>query len=184
MGALVLALSWRDSAKAEDKKDEPKKYGADAMPHGWQDDPKVFIAIAPDGTVTVTCHRSEMGQACAHSVALVVADELEADWSRVKVAQAWGDETRFGNQDTDGSRSLRHFFPHLRHAGAAARAMLVQAAAKQWGVPVAEVKAENSVLTHAKSKRTIGYGEIAAAAAELPVPARESVTLKKPDAFR
>lgn len=184
MGALVLALSWRDPARADDKKDEPKKYGADAMPHGWQDDPKVFVAIQPDGTVTVTCHRAEMGQGVRTSIAFVVADELEADWAKVKVAQAWGDEARFGNQDTDGSRSLRHFFPHLRHAGAAARAMLVQAAAKQWGVPAGEVKAENSVLTHAKSKRTLGYGEVAAAAAELPVPARESVVLKKPEAFR
>ncbi|MBX9932678.1 MAG: xanthine dehydrogenase family protein molybdopterin-binding subunit [Methylobacterium sp.] len=184
MGTLVLALSWREPARAEDKATEPKKFGADAMPHGWQDDPKVFIAIAPDGVVTVTCHRSEMGQGVRTSVAMVVADELEADWSKVKVAQAWGDETRFGNQDTDGSRSLRHFFPHLRHAGAAARLMLVQAAAKQWGVPASEVKAERHVVTHAKSKRSLGYGEIASAAAELPVPSRESVTLKDPKAFR
>ncbi|KQP20231.1 twin-arginine translocation pathway signal protein [Methylobacterium sp. Leaf469] len=184
MGALVLALSWRDSAKAEDKANEPKKFGADAMPHGWQDDPKVFVAIAPDGTVTVTCHRAEMGQGVRTSIAFVVADELEATWDKVKVAQAWGDETRFGNQDTDGSRSLRHFFQHLRHAGAAARLMLVQAAAKQWNVPVSEVKAENHVVTHAKSKRSLGYGEIAAAAAELPVPARESVTLKDSKDFK
>lgn len=184
MGALVLALSWRDSAKAEDKTNEPKKFGADAMPHGWQDDPKVFVAIAPDGTVTVTCHRAEMGQGVRTSIAFVVADELEATWDKVKVTQAWGDETRFGNQDTDGSRSLRHFFQHLRHAGAAARLMLVQAAAKQWNVPVSEVKAENHVVTHAKSKRTLGYGEIAAAAAELPVPARESVTLKESKDFK
>jgi isoquinoline 1-oxidoreductase beta subunit len=184
MGALVLALSWRDSAKAEDKKEEPKKFGADAMPHGWQDDPKVFVAIAPDGTVTVTCHRAEMGQGVRTSIAFVIADELEATWDKVKVTQAWGDEARFGNQDTDGSRSLRHFFQHLRHAGAAARLMLVQAAAKQWNVPVSEVKAENHVVTHAKSKRTLGYGEIAAAAAELPVPARESVTLKDAKDFK
>jgi isoquinoline 1-oxidoreductase beta subunit len=184
MGALVLALSWRDSAKAEDKTNEPKKFGADAMPHGWQDDPKVFVAIAPDGTVTVTCHRAEMGQGVRTSIAFVVADELEATWDKVKVTQAWGDETRFGNQDTDGSRSLRHFFQHLRHAGAAARLMLVQAAAKQWNVPVSEVRAENHVVTHAKSKRTLGYGEIAAAAAELPVPARESVTLKESKDFK
>ena len=184
MGALVLALSWREPALAQDKEEGPKKFGADAMPHGWQDDPKVFVGIAPDGTVTVTCHRSEMGQGVRTSVAMVVADELDADWSKVKVAQAWGDETRFGNQDTDGSRSLRHFLPHLRHAGAAARLMLVQAAAKQWGVPASEVKAEYHVVTHAKSKRSLGYGEIAAAAAELPVPARESVTLKDSKAFR
>jgi len=184
MGALVLALSWRDSARAEDKTNEPKKFGGDAMPHGWQDDPKVFVAIAPDGTVTVTCHRAEMGQGVRTSIAFVVADELEATWDKVKVTQAWGDETRFGNQDTDGSRSLRHFFQHLRHAGAAARLMLVQAAAKQWNVPVSEVRAENHVVTHAKSKRSLGYGEIAAAAAALPVPARETVTLKDAKDFK
>ncbi len=184
LGGLVLALSWREPAFAEDKADAPKKFGGDAMPNGWQDNPKVFVAIAPDGTVTVTCHRAEMGQGVRTSIALVIADELEADWAKVRVTQAWGDEARFGNQDTDGSRSLRHFLPHMRHAGAAARAMLVQAAAKQWGVPADEVRAENHILTHAKSKRTLAYGEVAAAAAELPVPARESVRLKDPKTFR
>ena len=189
LGAFVLALTLRTPARAEDApkdggKDAPKKFGADAMPHGWRDDPTVFIAIAPDGTVTVTNHRSEMGQGVRTSVALVVADELEAAWPQVRVVQAWGDEERFGNQDTDGSRSLRHFFPHFRHAGAAARLMLAQAAAKQWGVPVAEVKAEGHAVTHAKSGRTVGYGAIAAAAAALPVPARESVVLKDPSAFK
>ncbi|MCZ4242364.1 molybdopterin-dependent oxidoreductase, partial [Alteromonas macleodii] len=77
------------------------------------------------------------------SVAFVIADELEADWAKVKVVQAHGDEERFGNQDTDGSRSLRHLFLPLRRAGAAARTMLVAAAAKQWNVPAAEVTAEN-----------------------------------------
>ncbi|MEA1831227.1 xanthine dehydrogenase family protein molybdopterin-binding subunit [Methylobacterium durans] len=184
LGAFALALSLRERAEAEEKKDEPKKFGADGMPNGWKDDPKVFVAIAPDGTVTVTNHRSEMGQGVRTSVALVVADELEADWSKVKVVQAWGEETRFGNQDTDGSRSLRHFFQHFRHVGAAARLMLREAAAKQWGVPVSEVTAEKHVVAHAKSKRQMGYGEAAAAAAALPVPARESVALKDPKAFR
>ena len=183
LGAFTLALTLRDPARAEDKK-EAKKFGADGMPHGWRDDPKVFVAIAADGTVTVTNHRSEMGTGVRTSIAFVVADELEADWAKVKVVQAWGDEERFGNQDTDGSRSLRHFFQHFRHVGAAARLMLVQAAAKQWGVPAAEVKAENHVITHAKSGRTLGYGDVAAAAAALPVPARESVSLKDPKAFR
>ncbi|SOR27385.1 putative aldehyde dehydrogenase precursor (tat pathway signal) [Methylorubrum extorquens] len=187
MGALVLALSLSDRAKADEGQTEEqkaKKFGSDGMPNGWRDDPKVFVAIAKDGTVTVTNHRSEMGQGVRTSIAFTVADELEADWSKVKVVQAWGEETHFGNQDTDGSRSLRHFFQHFRHAGAAARLMLIQAAAKQWGVPAGEVKAENHVLTHAKSGRTLGYGDVAEAAAALPVPARESVQLKKPEAFR
>ncbi|TXN19223.1 xanthine dehydrogenase family protein molybdopterin-binding subunit, partial [Methylobacterium sp. WL9] len=187
LGAFVLALSLSDRAMADEgqtKEQQEKKYGADGMPHGWRDDPKVFVAIAADGTVTVTNHRSEMGTGVRTSIAFTVADELEADWSKVKVIQAWGDESRFGNQDTDGSRSLRHFFQHFRHAGAAAKLMLVQAAAKQWGVPVGEVVAENHVISHKKSGKTAGYGEFAAAAAELPVPARESVVLKDPKAFR
>nr|WP_210301807.1 xanthine dehydrogenase family protein molybdopterin-binding subunit [Methylobacterium brachythecii] len=186
LGALVLALSLRDARadEGQTKEQKEKKYGADGMPHGWQDDPKIFVAIAADGTVTVTNHRSEMGTGVRTSIAFTVADELEADWSKVKVIQAWGDETRFGNQDTDGSRSLRHFFQHFRHAGAAARLMLIQAAAKQWGVPVGEVTAENHVISHAKSGKKAGYGEFAAAAAELPVPPRESVVLKDPKAFR
>ncbi|HEY0572123.1 MAG TPA: xanthine dehydrogenase family protein molybdopterin-binding subunit [Enterovirga sp.] len=179
-GALVLALSLRDPALAAD----PQKFGADGMPNGWRDDPTVFVAIAPDGTVTVTNHRSEMGQGVRTSVALVVADELEADWARVRVVQAPGDEARYGNQDTDGSRSLRHFFPHFRHVGAAARMMLLQAAAKQWGVPETEIRAENHRVIHQASGRSTGYGELASAAAAMPVPARERVVLKKPEAFR
>lgn len=183
-GALVLALSLRPARADETQTAEQKaqKFGADGMPHGWRDDPKIFVAIAPDGTVTVTNHRSDMGQGIRTSVAFTVADELEADWSKVKVVQAWGDETRFGNQDTDGSRSTRHFFQHFRHAGAAARLMLIQAAAKQWGVPASEVTAVNHTLTHAKSGRTLGYGAVAQAAAELPVPT--DVKLKDPKDFR
>ncbi|MBY0298770.1 MAG: xanthine dehydrogenase family protein molybdopterin-binding subunit, partial [Methylobacterium sp.] len=176
----VLALSLRTPpARAAET-----QFGADAMPNGWRDDPTLFVAIAPDGTVTVTCHRSEMGQGVRTSIALVVADELEADWAKVKVAQAEGDEARFGNQDTDGSRSLRHFFMPMRRTGAAARAMLIAAAAKEWGVPAAEVTAENHVLRHAKSGRQAGYGEMAKAASGLPVPKGDAVRLKDASAFR
>ena len=124
-GALVLAVGVPPAAEAQ----QPKAFGADGMPNGWRDDPKVFVAIAEDGTVTVTCHRQEMGQGVRTSVAMVVADELGANWDRVRVAQADGDEARYGNQDTDGSRSLRHFFMPLRRVGAGARMMLEQAAA-------------------------------------------------------
>ncbi len=154
------------------------------MPRGWRDDPTLFVAIAPDGTVTITCHRQEMGQGVRTSVALVVADELDADWAKVKLVQAHGDEDRFGNQDTDGSRSLRHFFMPLRRAGAAARAMLIEAAAQQWKVPAAEVTAENGTLVHAKSGRKLGYGDVAEAAAKLTPPDRAGIALKDPSAFR
>ncbi len=90
--------------------EEAKKYGADGMPHGWKDDPLAFIAIAEDGIVTVVVHRSEMGQGVRTGMPLIIADELEADWSKVRVQQATADEEKYGNQDTDGSRSTRHFF--------------------------------------------------------------------------
>lgn len=159
-------------------------FGADGMPNGWRDDPRLFVAIAEDGIVTVTCHRQEMGQGVRTSIPMVVAEELEADWSKVRVTQADGDEARFGNQDTDGSRSLRHFFTPMRRAGAAARTMLEAAAAKQWGVPVAEVRAANHQVLHEKSGRSLGYGALAKAAADMPVPDRATVRLKDPANFR
>ncbi|HEY1433528.1 MAG TPA: molybdopterin cofactor-binding domain-containing protein, partial [Stellaceae bacterium] len=82
--------------------------GADKMPHGVRSDPHLFVSIAPDGTVTIVAIRSEMGTGSRTSLPMIVADELGADWSRVRVVQAPGDEEKYGNQDTDGSRSLRH----------------------------------------------------------------------------
>src|SRR5260370_1921719 len=92
---LILAVGVPRFALAAD---EPK-YGADSMPHGAVDDPLAFVAIGTDGTVTITCHRQEMGQGVRTSLPMVVADELEADWSHVRVRQAQGDEVKVGNQD-------------------------------------------------------------------------------------
>ena len=178
-GVFILAAGLPTRLRAQ-----AKKFGADGMPNGWRDDPTIYISLAEDGTLTVTCHRSEMGQGVRTSIAMVVADELEADWARVRVAQAWGDEERFGNQDTDGSRSLRHWFMPMRRAGGAARTMLEQAAAAQWGVAASEVRAANHAVAHAPSGRSLGYGALAKAAAALPVPDRGTVRLKEPSAFR
>jgi isoquinoline 1-oxidoreductase beta subunit len=158
--------------------------GAGEMPHGVVVDPRVFVAIAPDGAVTIVAHRSEMGTGVRTSLPLVVAEEMEADWNRVKVQQAHGDEARFGNQDTDGSRSTRHYLIPMRQIGASARAMLEGAAAKRWGVPVTEVKAANHEVVHAASGRRIGFGDLAADAAKEPVPAIGSLKLKDPKDFR
>ncbi len=177
-GGLVLGIGLPRAGAQQ------KGFGADGMPNGWRDDPRLFIAIAEDGIVTVTCHRQEMGQGVRTSIPMVVAEELEADWAKVRVTQADGDEARFGNQDTDGSRSLRHFFTPMRRAGAAARTMLEAAAAKQWGVPVAEVRAENHQVLHEKSGRSLGFGALARAAADMPVPDRATVQLKDPAKFR
>lgn len=159
-------------------------YGADSQPNGWRDDPRLFVALAEDGTVTITCHRAEMGQGIRTSLAMVIADELEADWARVRVVQAPADEKRFGNQNTDGSRSMRHFFAPMRRCGAAARTMLEAAAAKHWNVPQSEVEAELHEVVHRPTGRRLGYGALAAAAAELEVPDRETLRLKQPSRFR
>src|ERR1700761_1729358 len=122
--------------------------GADKMPHGTVNDPRVFVAIAPDGTVTIIASRSEMGTGVRTSLPMIVADEMEADWKRVRVQQAPGDEVKYGNQDTDGSRSTRHYLIPMRQVGASARLMLEGAAAKRWSVPVSEVKAVNHEVVH------------------------------------
>jgi isoquinoline 1-oxidoreductase beta subunit len=179
LGGLVLAAGFPTASRAQ-----APKYGADGMPHGWVDDPLVFVAIAPDGTVTIVCHRAEMGQGVRTGMPMIVADELEADWKRVRVVQATGDEQRFGNQDTDGSRSTRHFFDPMRRCGAAARTMLEAAAAARWKVPVGEVAAKNHEVVHGPTGRRAGYGSLAKAAASQPVPARETLRLKTPAQFR
>lgn len=181
LAGLVLGIGLPGAGRAAE---EPKKYGGDAMPHGLRDSPKLFVSITPDGTVTIVVARSEMGQGVRTSLPRIVADELEADYRRVRVAQAPGDEPTYGNQDTDGSRSTRHWFEPLRRCGAAARQMLEQAAAAQWKVPVAEVQARNHEVVHAPSGRRLGYGALAAAASRLEVPPREALKLKDPSAFR
>jgi len=158
--------------------------GAGKMPHGVVVDPKVFVAIAPDGIVTIIAHRSEMGTGVRTSLPLIVAEEMEADWNKVKVQQAHGDEVRYGNQDTDGSRSTRHYLIPMRQIGAAARTMLESAAAKRLGVPVTEVKATNHEVVHAASGRRIGFGDLAADASKEAVPAIASLKLKDPKDFR
>lgn len=178
-GALVLA-SGRATLGAE----EAKKYGAEAMAGGLKDDPRVFLSIAEDGQVTLLCNRAEMGQGIRTSFAMVVADELEADLARFVVRQAPGDEERYGSQDTDGSRSMRHHFAALRRIGAAARAMLEAEAASRWNVPVAEVTAGHHKVMHAATKREFGYGDLAKAAAARPVPAADALKLKNPAQFR
>src|SRR5437764_3442998 len=158
--------------------------GADKMPHGTIVDPRAFVAIAPDGIVTIVAHRAEMWTGVRTSLTMIVAEEMEADWSRVRIQQAHGDEVKFGNQDTDGSRSTRHYLIPMRQIGASARTMLEQAAAKRWGVPASEVKAINHEVVHNASGRRIGFGDLAADGAKESVPSVEGLKLKDSKDFR
>ena len=159
--------------------------GAEKMPHGVVTNPHIFVSIDKDGIVTIVAHRAEMGNGAARtSLPMIVADELDADWARVRVAQSPGDEETYGNQDTDGSRSVRHFIQPMRQVGAGARKMLETAAAKRWGVDVGEVQARMHEVVHKTSGKKLGYGELAADAAALPAPALDTLKLKSPSEFR
>jgi isoquinoline 1-oxidoreductase subunit beta len=159
--------------------------GAEKMPHGVVINPHVFVSIEKDGTVHIVAARAEMGTGAARTtLPMIVADELDADWARVRVVQSPGDEETYGNQDTDGSRSVRHFIQPMRQVGAGARQMLETAAAKRWNVPVNEVKASLHEVVHTPSGKKLGYGELAADAAALPAPALDTLRLKEPSAFR
>ena len=181
LSGLMLGVGATGTALGAD---EPKKYGGDGLSNGMQDSPKIFVSIGADGIVTVVVNRSEMGQGVRTSLPRIVADELEADWKHVRVVQAPGDEAKYGNQDTDGSRSIRHWFDPMRRCGASARLMLEQAAATQWNVPVDQVEAKNHQVIHKATGRKLAYGALAVAAAKLDVPSRASLKLKDPSAFR
>jgi len=139
--------------------------------------PNVFVHIAPDGWVTVVCHRSEMGQGIRSSLPVLLADELGADMAKVKVAQADGDSV-YGDQNTDGSSSIRGHFDVMRRVAATARTMLVNAAAKQWGVKPDGCVAKNHRVVHTASGRSLEFGALVAFAKKEPIPKAEAVRLR------
>jgi isoquinoline 1-oxidoreductase beta subunit len=146
--------------------------------------PTAFVSIDANGLVTIVAHRSEMGQGVRTALPMIVADELEADWSRVRVVQAEGDEARYGGQNTDGSRSVRHFLLPMRQMGAATRHMLELAAARVWAVDVSEVAARSHQVVHNHTGRALGYGKLVAVARAFPVPQPNEVKLKQESAFK
>src|SRR5580704_2606203 len=145
--------------------------------------PNVYLAVATDGTVFIVCHRSEMGSGNRTGLPRIVADEFDADWSRVKVVQATGNE-KYGDQDTDGSHSVTSFYDTLREAGATGRLMMVRAAAQTWGVPEKECVTDAGVVLHKTSGKKLTYGELASTAAKLPVPKKEELHLKTRNEWR
>ena len=146
-------------------------------------EPNVYLTINDLGEVTIVAHRSEMGTGIRTTLPTIVADELEADWDQVKIVQAVGDEETYGNQNTDGSFSVRMFYMPMRRAGAAARMMLEQAAANQWGVDVSECQAQNHQVVHQSGKK-LDFGALAESAAALEVPAEEDIKLKDVKDFK
>ncbi len=147
------------------------------------DEVNAWVQIATDDTVTVRIVRSEMGQGTLTGLAQLVAEELQCDWNKVTwefptPGESLARERVWGSFSTGGSRGLRSSQQYVREGGAAARMMLVQAAANKWGVPAVECRGDNSVITHGKSGRTTTYGNVAMAASELSIP--ENIELKDP----
>ena len=169
-GALILgAQILRENALADGAP------GAAA----WQ--PTVYLGIEPDGRVIITAHRSEMGTGIRTALPMVLADELDVEWKNVKIEQAIGDK-KYGDQNTDGSTSIRSFYEAMRQSGATARLMLERAAAAKWGVPADQCKARNELVTAPGHKAS--YGELATLAAKQPVPKKEELKFKSPSEFR
>ncbi|MEO7487902.1 MAG: molybdopterin cofactor-binding domain-containing protein, partial [Ferruginibacter sp.] len=141
-----------------------------------------YLSIAANGIVTIYSPNPELGQNIMTSFPMIVAEELDADWTKVKVEQAALDTKSFDRQLTGGSGAVPHSWKRLRVAGATARAMLIQAAATEWTVPVTECSASNGFVLHAASGKKAGFGELAAKAAALPVP--KDVPLKDRKDFK
>ena len=145
--------------------------------------PNAYLRIDADGTVTVLVHRSEMGQGVQTSIPMILADELEADWTTIRVEQAPADPI-YGDQITGGSVSLQNAYCPLRTAGAAARTMLVAAAAQIWAVDPQTCRAEHGTVVHVPTGQRLGYGDLVSVASTLPLPERSEMEFKIPENFR
>jgi len=165
-------------------------FGPDAaLAQGEAPEINAWVVVKPDDTCMIRIPRSEMGQGTLTGLAQLVAEELECDWKKVTTdpitpGQNLARKRVWGEMGTGGSRGIRTSQDYVRRAGAAARIMLLQAAADQWKVPVADVTVANGVITHAASKRSIRYGQVAAAAAKVTPPDPKSITLKDPKSWK
>jgi isoquinoline 1-oxidoreductase beta subunit len=141
--------------------------------------PNLFVKIANDGKVTITCSRVEMGQGVRTGIPMMLADELEADWNRVAIWQAPGDADKYDpagkdGQNTDGSRSTRHHLDVMRELGAGARYTLEMAAAQKWGVNIQNVYAKNHRIYNSRTGQSFDYGELVSVAAGINIPVGEA----------
>lgn len=172
-GAFVIGMQTSPVAWASDA----GLVGDDVAQLGY------FVSIAPTGTTQIVCHRCEMGQGIMTSVPQIIAEEMGANWDQVNVILGKADP-RYGNQSTGGSASIRKFFEHIRQMGAVARDMLEQAAAQKWDTPKSNVVAANHQVRNKKTDKTLSYGELAEAAAKLPMPDPTTLSLKDSSDFK
>jgi isoquinoline 1-oxidoreductase beta subunit len=146
-------------------------------------DPHTYIKIAPDGTVTIMAKNPEVGQGIRTMLPMIIADEMDADWAKVKIEQTDFDDRKYSGQIAGGSTATPTNWTPMRQAGAAARVMLIKASAEQWNVPESEVTTSANVVSHKASNRTVGYGEIAPKMMALPMPELASLKLKEPSQY-
>ena len=172
-GGMMLALHL-------DPSEALAQFGGPAAPLS----PLAFIKIASDGVVTIVSKNPEIGQGIKNMLPMIIADELDADWSKVKIEQADVDQAKYGSQIAGGSTATPSNWTPMRQVGATGRQMLVAAAAQRLNVPAAELTTANGRVTHAASNRSLGYGELATAAAAMPVPAAADVKLKDPKDYK
>jgi len=170
--ALDVLIPWPATAR-----DAPE--GEPAAPAQLS----AFVSIAPDGTVTILSKNPEIGQGIKTSLPMIVADELDCDWTQVRIAQADLDQARYGEQYAGGSTATPRDWMPMRQTGAAARAMLLQAAALKWRVDAGQLTTAQGRIYHEASGRSVGYGEVASAAAAVSPPDLSAVPLKRPEQF-
>jgi len=173
-GGLVFALTFTASCQREPGPPIAGTASASVMPN-------VYVNIRSDGIVDIICHRSEMGQGIRTSLPQVIADELEADWDKINLIQGLGD-AKYGDQNTDGSTSIRNQFDLLRNAGATARETLIAAAAETWGVPAEECVAREHAVHHEASDKSLGFGDLVDAAQNVETP--EEASFKSAEDYR
>jgi isoquinoline 1-oxidoreductase subunit beta len=173
-GGLLLTLRFPALAKAAASGQAPS--GSTTI--------TAFVSIAPDNVVTIMAKNPEIGQGVKTMLPMLVAEELDVDWSQVRIQQADLNPALYGNQHAGGSTSTPQNWNPLRKAGAAARQMLVEAAAKRWNVAASECETASGEVRHKPSGRTLTYGAVAADAAQQPVPDLKSVKLKDPKDYK
>src|SRR5689334_20241912 len=163
-GGLMLGFHWSDTSASAMKVVSAGDLALDSVNFNS------YLSIATDGIITIFSPNPELGQNIKTSFPMIVAEELDADWVNVKVQQANLDTKKYERQLTGGSGAIPHSWERLRKAGATARQMLIEAAAKRLNVEASSLTAENGFVIHAESGKKFGYGELATEAASIPVP--------------